>query len=331
MEPSGPSNMSNRMSRAGVSIDRRRMRLAAGCSRACKASKVSRPLSSMTSSPSTTNRSNGASSRVATTSGKKRRKDLPDFPLSSTAPPSLKARQRKPSHFGSNCHRPGSPGRVPPTSPPLARCQAAEQRLPQVSPSVVCREFIFASPQAARSSPDPPTSGRSLGSNRTSGQNSPAEKIILLLRNIFSGANVECPWSIGTWKPSDRLCPILWPRPGSRFARLEARSIPYRFSVRFGGREFGVRSTARGAPAMDLVAGLFGWLVLSLAFISPLCNLSVALFSARGDPAYGDHAGRGAAHRASNASRLRIEAMARVQFFRVDQRACLRGNLLDLA
>ena len=32
---------------------------------------------------------------------------------------------------------------------------------------------------------------------------------------------------------------------------------------------------------MDLVAGLFGWLLLSLAFISPLCHLSVALFSAR--------------------------------------------------
>ncbi len=47
---------------------------------------------------------------VATTSGKKRLKDVPDFPLISTAPASLKARQRKPSHFGSNCHVPGSFG-----------------------------------------------------------------------------------------------------------------------------------------------------------------------------------------------------------------------------
>ena len=109
-EPSGPTSMSKRISRAGVSCDSFRIRLAAGCSRACNASKVRRPFSSMTSSPSTTNRSNGTSSSVATTSGKKRLSDVPDFPLSSTAPPSLKARQRKPSHFGSNCHFPGSFG-----------------------------------------------------------------------------------------------------------------------------------------------------------------------------------------------------------------------------
>ena len=102
--------MSKRISRAGVSCDSRRIRLAAGCNRACNASKVMRPFSSMTSSPSTTNRSNGTSSSVATTSGKKRPSDVPDFPLISTAPPSLKARQRKPSHFGSNCHFPGSFG-----------------------------------------------------------------------------------------------------------------------------------------------------------------------------------------------------------------------------
>ena len=109
-EPSGPITMSNRMSRAGVSTDSRRIRLAAGCSRACNASKVIRPFSSMTNSPSTTNRSNGTPSSVATTSGKKRPKDVPDFPLISTALPCLKARQRKPSHFGSNCHSSGSFG-----------------------------------------------------------------------------------------------------------------------------------------------------------------------------------------------------------------------------
>jgi putative membrane protein len=36
-----------------------------------------------------------------------------------------------------------------------------------------------------------------------------------------------------------------------------------------------------GASNRDLGANAFGWLILSLAFISPLCNLSVALFSAR--------------------------------------------------
>ena len=38
---------------------------------------------------------------------------------------------------------------------------------------------------------------------------------------------------------------------------------------------------ARGVARRDLTACFFGWLLLSLAFISPLCNLSVALFSAR--------------------------------------------------
>jgi putative membrane protein len=38
---------------------------------------------------------------------------------------------------------------------------------------------------------------------------------------------------------------------------------------------------ARGVANRDLAASGLGWLLLSLAFISPLCNLSVALFSAR--------------------------------------------------
>ena len=176
MEPSGPSNMSNRMSRAGVSIDRRRIRLAAGCSRACNASKVSRPLSSMTSSPSTTNRSNGVSSRVATTSGKKRLKDLPDFPLSSTAPPSLKARQRKPSHFGSNCHRPGSSGRVSADLASIGKVSSGRAKAPAVSPSVVCREFISQALKRRGVARILQPSGRSLGSNRASGQTAPRKK-----------------------------------------------------------------------------------------------------------------------------------------------------------
>jgi caa3-type cytochrome oxidase assembly factor Caa3/CtaG len=38
---------------------------------------------------------------------------------------------------------------------------------------------------------------------------------------------------------------------------------------------------SRGVVRWDLAATVLGWLILSLAFISPLCNLSVALFSAR--------------------------------------------------
>ena len=38
---------------------------------------------------------------------------------------------------------------------------------------------------------------------------------------------------------------------------------------------------SHGAPKRDVVACAVGWLMLLLAFISPLCNLSVALFSAR--------------------------------------------------
>ena len=38
---------------------------------------------------------------------------------------------------------------------------------------------------------------------------------------------------------------------------------------------------SQGVVRKDLGACAFGWLLLSLAFITPLCNLSVALFSAR--------------------------------------------------
>ena len=38
---------------------------------------------------------------------------------------------------------------------------------------------------------------------------------------------------------------------------------------------------SHGAAKSDMGACAFGWLILSIAFISPLCNLSVALFSAR--------------------------------------------------
>ena len=38
---------------------------------------------------------------------------------------------------------------------------------------------------------------------------------------------------------------------------------------------------SRGVASTDMGAGAFGWLLLALGFISPLCDLSVALFSAR--------------------------------------------------
>ncbi|MGB7974657.1 MAG: cytochrome c oxidase assembly protein [Roseiarcus sp.] len=38
---------------------------------------------------------------------------------------------------------------------------------------------------------------------------------------------------------------------------------------------------SRGVTRPDMGVSAFGWLLLALAFISPLCNLSVALFSAR--------------------------------------------------
>ena len=56
-----------------------------------------------TSSPSSTNVLRESDRRFATTSGKNRDSDLPDFALISTSSPDLNARQRNPSHLGSNC------------------------------------------------------------------------------------------------------------------------------------------------------------------------------------------------------------------------------------
>lgn len=47
----------------------------------------------------------------STTSGKKRSSDLPDLASRETRSPALKARQRNPSHFGSN-HQPAPWGRL---------------------------------------------------------------------------------------------------------------------------------------------------------------------------------------------------------------------------
>ena len=98
------------MSRAGCSAASFLTRLAAGCRRICSASNDSASPSWMTSSPSTARRSTARVCSADTMSGKNRASDLPDRPLSSTSAPALNARQRKPSHFGSNC-QPGPSGR----------------------------------------------------------------------------------------------------------------------------------------------------------------------------------------------------------------------------
>src|SRR6187200_81245 len=71
--------------------------------RICSASKESVSPMGMASSPSTTNLVERRRLSIATTSGKYRASGLPDFALRSTSPPARKVRQRKPSHFGSNC------------------------------------------------------------------------------------------------------------------------------------------------------------------------------------------------------------------------------------
>src|SRR6185503_12157621 len=71
--------------------------------RICSASKESVSPMGMASSPSTTNLVGRRRLSIATTSGKYRASGLPDFALRSTSPLARKARQRKPSHFGSNC------------------------------------------------------------------------------------------------------------------------------------------------------------------------------------------------------------------------------------
>ncbi len=70
----------------------------------------------------------------------------------------------------------------------------------------------------------------------------------------------------------------LAPVPGSLDWKLDPFLICSLFTLAAANLAF---ARLRVAATRDLVAGLFGWLLLSLAFISPLCHLSVALFSAR--------------------------------------------------
>ena len=97
------SRQSKTMKVAGVSTESRVIRLSAGCSRICSASKESPPSTGMTSSPSSTKVFAASARRFSSTSGKKRESDFPDLALISTSSPARKARQRKPSHLGSYC------------------------------------------------------------------------------------------------------------------------------------------------------------------------------------------------------------------------------------
>ena len=94
---------SKTMKVAGVSSDSRTIRLSAGCSRICSASKESPPSTGMTSSPSSTNVFGETARRFSSTSGKKRDSDFPDLALISTSSPARNARHRNPSHLGSYC------------------------------------------------------------------------------------------------------------------------------------------------------------------------------------------------------------------------------------
>ena len=120
----------------------------------------------------------------------------------------------------------------------------------------------------------------------------------------------------------------LAPVPGSLDWKLDPFLIGSLFALAAANLAF---ARLRAAATMDLVAGLFGWLVLSLAFISPLCHLSVALFSARATQHMVITLVAAPLIARAMLPAFASEAMAGVQFFRVDQRACLRGNLLDLA
>ncbi len=99
------------MNEAGVSRESLATRDAAGCSRSCRTSK-SRPSPSgvnTTISPSRTIRAEGRVATAAATSGKYREKGSCWRLERYTPPPSRKAMDRKPSHFGSNC-QPGPSG-----------------------------------------------------------------------------------------------------------------------------------------------------------------------------------------------------------------------------
>jgi len=115
----------------------------------------------------------------------------------------------------------------------------------------------------------------------------------------------------------------LAPVPGSLSWKLEPFLIGSLLALAAANLAY---ARLRAAATRDLAAGFVGWLLLSLAFVSPLCNLSVALFSARAT----QHADRRAADRTCVASGLLTGAMAGAEYLRMGECARLRGDLLAL-
>ena len=102
--------MSNRIRIAGVSTDSLLMRLSAGCTRICSASNDSVPSSGIASSPSTTKLGRASARQAAQRPPENSaRAACPISPGDRLRSPARNARQRKPSHFGSNC-QPDSSG-----------------------------------------------------------------------------------------------------------------------------------------------------------------------------------------------------------------------------
>ena len=98
-----------------------------------------------TSSPSSTKVLGESDRRFATTSGKNRDSDLPDFALISTSSPDLNARQRNPSHLGSNC-QPGAFGSFGQSGPPSARATTERRATPGLRRDPSFRELIAPRP-----------------------------------------------------------------------------------------------------------------------------------------------------------------------------------------
>ena len=134
--PSGAASMSKMTSRAGVSAESFRMRLSAGCSRICNASKASRPSISMTSSPSRTNRSAASEAQHCHYFWEISTERLARFGPQIDGLSSLEGETPKAIPFGFVL--PGVrrlPGAAPRTSPPSAPFRAEAGNLPLASAS----------------------------------------------------------------------------------------------------------------------------------------------------------------------------------------------------
>ena len=141
--------------------------------------------------------------------------------------PCLNARQRKPSHFGSNCHRPGSVGesfgRLRFHRGNVQRRGKNARRSAARGPSCVHRDAL--SPSRA----DWPTSAIGLGSKLDHGEThrskrAVARKLFLLLTELLQPGEVFCfAWGAsGIWRASGRLRPILRSSPRTGRPPLEA-------------------------------------------------------------------------------------------------------------